>query len=196
MLDIQDKKVALFGGSFNPVHIGHLLTGFDIIEKSEFDYILYIPTNIPTHKEFKNAAEPEHRLNMLKIAINNIDCFGLSDVEIIRGGYSYTIDTVEEMMEKYKIKNKLGIVIGDDLIEDLDKWKDIDRLNKLSDFICLYRNNDMKLDSPYDLKWIKNRRIEVSSTEIRNRIINNLPINYLVSNGVRDYILKNKIYRI
>src|SRR4030042_500801 len=132
MNNFKNKKIAIYGGTFNPIHIGHLLTGFDLIEKLKYDYVIYIPTNIPAHKK---------------------------------------------------------------LFNDLYSWKEIDLLSKTSDMICMFRNNSKKINSKYKIKWLENRIINISSTEIRDRIKNKLSINFLVTDKVNKYILKNKLYR-
>ena len=141
MINLSDKKVAIYGGTFNPIHIGHLLTGFDVIEKLKYDYIIYIPTNISVHKNTNNALSAKHRLKMVDLSIKGIKGFLSSDVEIRRGGLTYTIDTIRQLKEEYKYNGKFGIVFGDDLIEDLSTWKEIELLQDIADLICLFRNN-------------------------------------------------------
>ena len=119
----KDKKIAIYGGSFNPIHLGHLLTGYDVIEKLGYDYVLYIPANIPVHKDFKDGIDSKLRLKMVQLAINQYDKFGVSDIEIKRGGLTYTYDTVLELQKRYGFKEKLGIVFGDDLLSGLHTWK-------------------------------------------------------------------------
>jgi nicotinate-nucleotide adenylyltransferase len=194
MIDFNNKKVAIFGGSFNPIHIGHLLTGFSVIENLGYDYIIFIPDNIPPHKDFQNAADGKHRMNMAKLAVKNIRNFVCSDIEIKRGGISYTIDTVRELKKIYRFKGKAGIIIGDDLLDNLKSWKEIDELNKISDLICLYRNKTSIKKTKYDITWVKNRIFQISSTEIRARIKNNMPIDFMVPYDVMKYIQKKEIY--
>lgn len=195
MIDFKNKKVALYGGSFNPVHIGHIITGYEIIEKLNYDYVIFIPANIPVHKNFNNAVDAGHRINMLKLSIKNIKNFLFSDVEIKRGGYSYTIDTVKELADYFNYKKKFGVVFGDDLYNDLHLWKNIDELSKISDLICLKRNNIKLNKNKYNVKIINNRVIELSSTEIRNRIKNNLTVYFMIANEVKKYIMKNNLYK-
>jgi nicotinate-nucleotide adenylyltransferase len=200
MPDFFDKKIAIFGGSFNPIHLGHLLNGLDIIEKLNYDYVVFIPANIPSHKPLNNLVYSKHRLKMIKSSIKNIKPFLFSDIELKRGGVSYTIDTVNELMQIYNTRNKLGIIFGDDLLEELGSWKDFDRLLEISDLICLTRNNEIETNKKSNNKFnnkinfINNRVIEISSTEIRNRIINKLNIDFMVTNEVKKYIFINKLY--
>jgi nicotinate-nucleotide adenylyltransferase len=194
MNDFTGKKVAIYGGSFNPIHIGHLLTGFTVIENLGYDYIMYIPDNIPSHKDFQDAVNCIHRLKMVKLAIKGINNFLCSDLEIKRGGISYTIDTIKELKNKYNYSDKFGIIIGDDLLSSLNNWKEIDLLNEISDIICLYRNNNKEIKTKYNIKLVKNRIIQVSSTEIRTRINNGLNIDFMVPNNIKKYIKNHKLY--
>ncbi|MCK4798042.1 MAG: nicotinate-nucleotide adenylyltransferase [Spirochaetes bacterium] len=195
MINLSDKKVAIYGGTFNPIHIGHLLTGFDVIEKLKYDYIIYIPTNISVHKNTNNALSAKHRLKMVDLSIKGIKGFLSSDVEIRRGGLTYTIDTIRQLKEEYKYNGKFGIVFGDDLIEDLSTWKEIELLQDIADLICLFRNNRNIIHSKYKVRWVKNRVVEINSTEIRERINKNISINFMVTNDVNKYILTKKLYR-
>ena len=195
MINLSNMKVAIYGGSFNPIHIGHLLTGFDVIEKLGYDYVIFVPDNIPPHKDYNNLVNPIDRLNMVKNSVKNIKKFLFSDIEIKRGGISYTIDTVRELKDLFNVKNKFGVIFGDDLLDDIEYWKEIDILNNISDLICLYRNNDRKIETRYNINWVKNRKIEISSTEIRNRIRNGLSIDFMVDLYVKNYIIKKKLYR-
>ena len=190
----MSKKAGLFFGSFNPIHIGHLITGFDLIEKLNYDYVIYIPANIPVHKNNSTILSHIHRLKMLELSINGINNFLISDIEIKKGGISYTIDTIKKLEELYKSDYKFGVVFGDDLLNDLSSWKDIDLLCNKTDMICMHRNVKNKIKSKYKLKWLENRIINISSSEIRERIKNNLPINFMVTEKVNSYIQKKKLY--
>ncbi len=195
MNNFKNKKIAIYGGTFNPIHIGHLITGFDLIEKLKYDYVIYIPANIPAHKKSIHIINQKNRLEMIKLSTKGIDKFLVSDIELKNGGISYTIDTVRALHKIYDYKGKFGVVFGDDLLNDLYTWKEIDLLSKITDMICMFRNNSKKNNSKFKIKWLENRIINISSTEIRDRIKNNLPINFLVTDNVNKYILKNKLYR-
>ncbi len=192
---LTNKKVALYGGSFNPVHIGHLLTAFYIKEKLMYDLIIFIPANIPVHKDNSELISPDKRIKMLKLATKKIDSFLVSDIEIKRGNKSYTFDTVMELKEKYKYSDKFGIIIGDDLLEGLNSWKNIDTLQNICDILCLKRDKYKNLKSDYKVTFLENRIIEISSSEIRDRIKKGLPINFMVPKEVEKYILKNRLYK-
>ncbi len=195
MQELKNKKVAIYGGTFNPIHLGHLITGLDIIEKLNYDKVLYIPANIPSHKFFVDTVSKEDRLNMVKLSLKNCDNFIFSDIEIKRGGISYTIDTLEELKEKYDYNGRFGVVFGDDLVSGLHTWKEIDRINKIADLICLKRNHKDEIKTDYNIKFVNNRIIDISSTEIRERIKNNLTLDFFLKDTVIKYIFKKKLYR-
>ena len=193
MINLKNKKIAIYGGSFNPIHIGHLITGFDLIEKLNYDYVIYIPANIPSHKKLVDPASQKHRLKMVKLSISGVKQFLASDIEIKKGGISYTIDTIRELKRIHE-NCKFGLVFGDDLVNYLSTWKEIDILSKISQLICMNRNNIKKIKNKYNIKWLENRIINISSSEIRKRIKNKLPINFLVTDKVKKFIYKKKLY--
>ena len=195
MLNLSDKKIAIFGGTFNPIHIGHLLTGYDVIENLNYDYIIYIPDNIPAHKELDCEICSKDRLQMVKLAVKNHKKFLYSDIEIKKGGISYSIDTVREIKKKYNISNKIGLIIGSDLVESLNTWKEIDNLVEECDIICLKRDSSKNNFLKYRLTNVKNRIIDISSTLIRERIKNKLPIDFMVTEKVKKFISKKKLYK-
>jgi nicotinate-nucleotide adenylyltransferase len=197
MSDLSYKKIAIYGGTFNPIHIGHLLTAFEVIEKLKYDHIIFVPANIPAHKKTAlNSPSANDRLKMVKLALSGVNIFSCHDLEIKRGGISYTIETVIELAKSLNYKKKFGVILGDDLLPELHLWKDIEKLNNTAELICLTRNkNKTKTYRPkLKIKLLENRLIEISSTEIRSRIKNKLPIDFLVTDKVKEYIIKNKLY--
>jgi len=184
-------SVVLFGGTFNPIHIGHLISAINILEKTKYNKVLFVPVNIPTHKNFTDEPGKLHRYNMIKKALNRSNNLLYSDIELKRGGLSYTYDTVIELKKKYK---EIAIVIGDDLVDGLATWKNIKYLSENHNFLCLTRYKETIKDSPYNIQYIHNKTIDISSTEIRDKIKKRQSIKYLVCESVEKYILKNKLY--
>ncbi len=207
--------IALFGGSFDPVHIGHLRIAEDIREYFSLEKIIFIPAyHSPLKPE--SRASPEDRLNMLKLSLKYNRYFEISDFEIKRKGKSYTIYTAKHFVEK--LGYYPGFIVGTDAFLSLHKWKDAEKLIKLLNFIVVGREDfnikDLEkyikehfpeINFYFDEKNInKNktgvyfyskRRIDISSTEIRNRIKQNKNITYLVLPEVEYYIIKKKLYR-
>ncbi len=186
-------KTAIYGGSFNPVHYGHLLSAVWVFEKLNYDKIILVPTNIPVHKNYSDFPSAIHRLEMLRLAVEGIDYLEVSDVEIQRGGNSYSIDTVRELTQKLNLTQKPGLIIGDDLLDGLCKWKEIDNLCRESNLVCLKRNN-CSVTTPYPLTFLDNRIISISSTDIRERIRIGKKIDFLLPDKVKDYITEHKLY--
>jgi nicotinate-nucleotide adenylyltransferase len=195
MKNIQfHDRVAIYGGSFNPVHIGHLLTGFDLIDKAGFDHVVYIPANMPVHKDFSDAAPASDRLAMVQLCTALCDSFSCLDIEIERGGNSYTIDTVREIITMFQLKKKPAVILGDDLLDTLPSWKAIDDLRDISELVCLHRESSNNIDSEIPVTRVKNRIIDISSTEIRDRLRKNLQIDFMVPEKVNEYLKRKRLY--
>ncbi len=117
-------KIGVLGGTFNPVHAGHLILAEEMREKLGLDQVVFIPTCIPPHKQAKGIAPADDRMAMVKLAIKGNRSFSVSDVEIKRQGASYTIDTIRQLKKSYP-RDELIFIIGSDLLKYLDDWKDI-----------------------------------------------------------------------
>jgi len=189
------EKIAILGGSFNPIHIGHLILANTVCEEFNLDKIIFVPCYIQPLKSNKDFASAEDRLAMIKFAIQNNPKFELSDIEIKRKGKSYTVDTLKYFKQKY---DDLYFVIGADNIKDFHRWKEPDTILKLAKLIVTNRGGiEQKIPQRLRGKKIfvcKIPDIEISSTLIRNNIRSNKSIKYLVPEKVEKYIIKNKLY--
>ena len=189
------EKIAILGGSFNPIHIGHLILANTVCEEFNLDKIIFVPCYIQPLKSNKDFASAEDRLAMIKLAIQNNPKFELSDIEIKRKGKSYTVDTLKYFKQKY---DDLYFVIGADNIKDFHRWKEPDTILKLAKLIVTNRGGiELKIPKRLRGKKIfvcKIPDIEISSTLIRNNIRSNKSIKYLVPEKVEKYIIKNKLY--
>lgn len=189
------SKVGIFGGTFDPIHLGHLITAQSVREIRNLDKIIFIPAFISPHKSDAVTSSAEHRLNMIKIAIEGIPFFDYSDIEIKRNGISFTVDTLRELK---KIYDNLEFIIGYDNIFKFHDWKDPDEILKLATVIVLKRKSSRP--PPFEDKYyrqavfVQTRGIEISATDIRERVKKGLPINFLVPQKVMEYIYKNKLY--
>ena len=197
-------KIGIMGGTFNPIHHGHLILSEYIRINEELDKIIFIPTGNPPHKDRQNILDGEIRLEMVRLAIKNNPYFTYSDIEVKKPEISYTIDTVIHLKEKYRGCD-LYMIIGADTLLSLYSWKDIfyilgqvkfivaDRLGLHDDDVekeinrlnNKYSANIISVDSPV---------IEVSSTLIRHRLKADLSIKYLLPEVVEEYIIENKYY--
>ncbi len=190
------KKVAILGGSFNPIHIGHLILANTVCEELNLNKIIFVPCYIQPLKSDKDFASPIARLEMIKLAIQSNPKFELSDIEIKRKGKSYSIDTIKYFKKKY---DDLYFVIGADNIKDFNEWKEPDKILELAKLVVTNRGGiNEKIPKKLRRKKIFACRIpdiEISSTMIRNFIRSNKSIKYLVPEKVERYIIKNKLYK-
>jgi nicotinate-nucleotide adenylyltransferase len=190
------SKVGIYGGTFDPIHIGHLITAQSVREIRELDKIIFVPAFLSPHKLDIIASSPEHRINMLKLAIKDIDFFDITEFEIKQQNISYTIDTLNELKKHY---DELELIIGYDNIFKFYTWKDPDEILKIVTLVVLKRKSSYP--PPYEDKYynkaefVQTRGIEVSATDIRERVKHGLPINYLVTEEVKEYIYKHNLYK-
>ncbi|MCX8123541.1 MAG: nicotinate-nucleotide adenylyltransferase [Spirochaetes bacterium] len=191
-------KVGLFGGTFNPIHTGHLINAQFIREEFNLDFIIFIPAKYPVHKELEDNVNAEHRYKMIKLAIEDVDYFKVSRIEIDREKPSYTIYTVEEILQKHP-DWKLFFIIGYDAFNEINTWKDWKRLLMTIDFIIMKRPGDIlhKRFHKYmsRIHCANNPVIDISSSLIRERVKNGKSIRYLLPVKVEKYIYKNGLYR-
>ncbi|MFI3207281.1 MAG: nicotinate (nicotinamide) nucleotide adenylyltransferase [Clostridia bacterium] len=192
-------KIGVYGGTFNPIHFGHinLIEGFK--EKLKLDKILIIPTATPPHKQTHELASANDRLNMCKIALENYDFCEVSDIEIKREGKSFTADTLTELAEKNP-NDKFFLLMGEDMFLTVNKWKNSEIIFKLAT-ICVaprsliatqrLREHGEKLKNHFsDFEYLiaEIPFVDISSTQIRNGEENFLPI------AVKEYIKKNNLF--
>ena len=205
--------IGLYGGSFDPIHIGHLRLAEDVREYFNLNKIIFIPAYISPLKS-KSNAKPEDRLNMLKLAIEYNKFFDIDDRELREEKVSYTIRTI--MFYKNKLNYNPIFIIGSDAFLTLHKWKEYNVLLENTNFIVIGRGKDtlvmldeylksmfcknIKLDryiNPFsaNVYFFNGRRIDISSTEIRNKIKRGIPITYLVPPSVENYIKEKRLYK-
>ena len=190
-------KICIFGGTFDPPHIGHLLVAQTVCEAENFDKILFMPANKPPHK--KNISGVKDRLNMLNIAIEGNPNFEISDMEIKRGGVSYTIETLKTMKSSVvKEDDELFYLIGSDSLLELDTWKKPrEILNNCNVLVAIrpgFRPSDIPAWILHRIQFANIPRFEISSSTIRTRWKENKTIRYLVTLPVWEYINQNKLY--
>jgi len=192
-------KVCLFGGTFDPPHLGHLIVAQTIFEAENFDQIVFVPAYQPPHKNGMKISPVDQRLEMLNIAIKENPNFIISDLEIERKGLSYSIDTIMDYKKQNNLNsNELFYLMGSDSLRQFKKWKDPKMIIGESRVIVAIRPGFRPSDIP---NWILAKiqfasipRIEISSTTIRERWISDKTIRYMVTESVWQYINKNKLY--
>lgn len=187
-------KIGILGGTFNPIHIGHLILAEEVREKLALDKIIFVPAYLPPHKDNSDIAKAEFRLEMVKLAIKGNKLFSVSDVEIKRNGRSYTIDTVRELNVKFP-NDDLYFIIGSDLLKYLDDWKDLSEIIKMVKFIAVTRPGYPLEEIPSYIKTMPIRAVDISAFEVREAIKEGRSFRYLVAESVFDYINKKGLYK-
>ena len=189
------NKLGIFGGAFDPIHIGHLVEAQYATEELGLDKLLFIPTG--DHPLKPQSASSGQRLEMTRIAIQDNPMFELSDIEIKRAGKSYTIDTLNQVKKLFPAK-EYHLVVGLDNADTFHKWHRMDEILEMCRVVVLSRMmTDDYVLSPSILEKIRildSPIIETSSTEIRERIEDGKSVRYLVPDNVREFIYDNKIY--
>lgn len=187
------QKLAIFGGTFDPVHNAHIQLSRWVCKELKTDQVLFIPNfQHPFHKR-KNITLPEHRLEMLRIATRDFSELQVETYEIERAQVSYTIDTLRYMRRKYP-QSELYILIGADNIAEFDKWKEAEQIFTLCTVAVYLRNlNFQKKDNRF--LYLNNPLFDVSSTRIRERISAGKKCDDLIPAEVLNYIRKHKIYQ-
>ena len=214
-------RIGLFGGSFNPVHIGHLRAAEEIKELLMLDKVIFIPTAVHPLKRSKNIPEGRKRFQMLKLATRDNPDFEVSDLELKRKGPSYTIDTLKYFSKKYK-RREFYFILGSENLYGIDKWKDYSELFEYSNFAIMKRPGvrsikgksaiPSKLRKMFVFKQPKNdiayfqhksskkliflniRGIRISSTKVRKLIRDKKSVRYFIPNRLYTYIMKNNLY--
>jgi nicotinate-nucleotide adenylyltransferase len=187
-------KIGILGGTFNPIHIGHLILAEEVREKLELDKVIFVPTYIPPHKQNSDVAAAVERLRMVKAAIKGNLHFFASDIEIKRKGPSYTVDTVKALNKKFP-GDEMYFITGSDLLKYLDEWKDFRALLRLVKFVVATRPGYPLEKIPSYVRRVSIRAVDVSAFEIRQCIKGRKSFRYLVPESVFVYINKKKLYK-
>jgi len=208
----------LFGGTFNPIHLGHLRGAEEIWEAFQLDEVIFIPSSIPPHKATENVTEAKHRLEMVKLATSSNPHFSASDLELSRPGRSFSIDTIRFFGEGKE--DAFFFILGGDAFEEIETWKDFQTLFSLCHFVVMARPGSQKnvsstpfpetlaLDFRYDPgerawvhltgHWVYFKEIsflDISSTKVRERVEKGETVRYLIPAEVEAYIQKYGLYR-
>ena len=190
---ISGKQIGIMGGTFNPVHIAHLVAAEQVMTKLHLDEVWFIPDNIPPHKELALNIPAEDRANMLELATKNNPKFKVMLLELYRGGISYTIDTMH-YLKKEAPENNYYLIMGSDQVNSFHTWKDADELARLATLVGIRRPGYTQ-EAHYPLIWVDAPDIRLSSTAIRHAVKTGSSIRYLVPDSVREYIEQRGLYR-
>ena len=214
-------KIALLGGAFNPLHIGHAMLAEIAVKELGFDKVLLVPTYIPPHKHFTDAAPAKDRLGMVRSFCKDSPHFAAEACEIERGGVSYTFDTLQYIIKKFgdSIEGKPALIIGEENAREFEKWYRASDVASLADIVIARRQKgaggqDVKAFQntpvgnytggfgekaaaapfPFPRTLLDNPMLTISSTEIRSRIGSGKSWRYLVPESVFRYIIRKRLY--
>lgn len=199
------ENILLFGGTFNPPHLGHIELTDRVSKELGINKVVLIPLGTPPHKVGFNIADAKHRLKMLELSIEGKDNFEISKIEIERKGYTYTVDTLKEFDKMYNKKYNIYYLVGADTLEKLNTWKNCEEVFKLCKFVVVLREGYtiskaqkiadlLKKDYGADIIILDVGNIDVSSTRIREMIRKGEDIHKFVPNKVIKYIVDNNLY--
>ncbi|MBW7997733.1 MAG: nicotinate (nicotinamide) nucleotide adenylyltransferase [Candidatus Glassbacteria bacterium] len=195
-------RVAMLGGTFDPVHIGHLIGAQAAWEQLELDKVLLVPAASPPHKHQRNISSAGHRVAMLEAAIAGDERFGLYLEELNRPGRSYTVDTLREYRERFMADGgELFFILGTDNLLEFDSWKDWREICNLARIAVLYRQGydtdpgELEQQLPgIDVCWVDMPLIGVSATQVRGARAAGRSVRWLVTAAVENYIDKHGLY--
>lgn len=199
------KKIGIMGGTFNPIHNGHLILGQTAFEQFELDEILFMPNRKPYYKKMSNAVTDEQRCDMVKLAIEGNEAFSFSDIEMKREGDTFTIDTLRILTEENP-DCEYYFIMGADSLFHFDSWKEPEEITKLAVLLVATRESMASFDIESQIEYLQseyeNARIqclfspnlEISSSQLRKRCREKKSIRYLVPDSVASYIQEHQLY--
>lgn len=203
----SNMKIGLFGGTFDPIHMGHLISAENVRELYRLDKIIFIPSAQPPHKRLSIVTPAKYRLKMVQLAIQGNPFFECSSIEIDKPGVSYTIETIREFRKIYS-KKELYFIVGSDSLFEMHSWYRINDLVKLCEFIfvnrpgySLWEDQIKRLKLSRDIIKVLMKHpvqidpVGVSSSEIRKRIAEGRSIRYLLPEKVQKLLYKKRIYQ-
>lgn len=204
---MQEKRhrVGILGGTFDPIHIGHLVTAEAVRYEYNLDKVIFIPAAIPPHKDNDSVTPATHRYIMTVLATYSNPYFEVSPIEMNRPGPSYTIDTIYELVEKYGKDTDFYFITGADTIAEIPTWDRIEELLGLCQFIAATRQGFLpNVDNIKEyfgelgekrIHRLNTPELEISSTDIRERIKKGISIKYVLPLAVEQYIYKEGLYK-
>ena len=202
----EHEKIGIFGGTFNPIHFGHLIVAESVRESFGLDRVLFAPSGIPPHKSYDEVTGAEHRYAMVECAVRSNPYFEASRVEIDRTGFTYTVDTLNSLRTLYDNAAELYFLIGADVINELITWRNYREVFDLCSFIAVKRPGCDVRSAESGIEQLKERYnasismieaplVDISSTSIREFVREHRSIKYLVPECVEEYIVKNGLYK-
>lgn len=200
------KRIGIMGGTFNPIHKGHLALANAAMREFVLDKVIFIPTGMPPHKALGEIIDKEHRYRMVRLAIKGKKKYSASRIELNRKGYSYAVDTLNKLRKKYGAKAKLFYIMGLDSINEILEWKKPLELFKMCEFIVGTRPGSRirtfkrlvkfpPLQKEVDKIHLMELKEDISASEIRERLKSGRSAAKFLPKVVKNYIKRNKLYQ-
>jgi nicotinate-nucleotide adenylyltransferase len=190
-------RFGVFGGTFDPVHLGHLILAEQCREQARLDRVLFVLAPRPPHKLDQSITPFHHRLEMLELAIAGYPAFQISQIERNRDGPSYTVDTLRELRQQQP-GDEFSLMIGSDTLADLPNWREPVEIAKLTTLLVAERTDspaDLPLPVAFKRERVRMPLIQISSSDIRERVCQGRSIRYLTPRAVECYIATHRLYR-
>lgn len=197
------RRIGLFGGTFDPVHLGHLVLAEQCYEQAELDVVWFVPAGTPPHKGDLSVSAPKHRMEMLNLAISGTPHFALCAIELERAGLSYTVETLAQLQTLHP-SDEFELIVGADMLADFRNWREPERIASLCRLIAVNRGDDvagvqtlavqLQNDLQARIRVIEMPAIDISATDIRRRAKAGKSIRFLTPRGVEMYIAANRLY--
>jgi len=181
------------GGTFNPIHIGHLAIAQTAFEKLKLEKVIFVPSNLPPHKKGRDLVPAKKRYQMVELAIKKYNHFDASSFEIKKEGKSYSVDTVKYFNLLYPNK-KLYFIVGEDSLPTLNKWKDINEIIRYVQFVVINRDGSIHRKSPINVKSLSMPSLDIASSQIREQIKSKRRVDFLLPHLVWNYIKRDNLY--
>lgn len=192
------RRIGVMGGTFDPIHHGHLVAASEVAASFDLEEVVFVPTGAPWQKVERQVSPAEDRYLMTVIATASDRRFSVSRVDIDRGGPTYTIDTLRELRAGYPDVGEFFFITGADALAQLLSWRDVESLYALAHFVGVTRPGHSLVDPGLpsgEVTLVEIPALAISSTDIRGRVAAGRPIDYLVPDGVARYITKRGLYR-
>ena len=197
-----NRKVGVFGGTFDPIHNGHVAVAESVREALDLDQVLFVVTSDQWLRENPPVAAAADRFNMVELAVDNVLEFTASDVDIVREGSTYTVDTLRDLRAQLGDEVELYLIVGADSAASMNRWKDAEQIGKLANIVAVGRPGQafaiQSLDKAHPAsgaEYVEGPMIDVSATRVRDFLSDGQSIDELVSGPVVEYIEKQGLYR-
>ena len=194
---VAGRRVGVFGGTFDPPHLGHSIVGGEVMEALELDRLLWVPAGTPPHKRSRPVTTAEVRRRMVAAAIAEHPGFELCDLELVRGGISYTVDTLRELSSAHPGWS-LFLILGADLLVDFASWREPDAIRTMAQLVAIPRGAKAmpsRDDLPEGVRTVRVTPVDISSSVIRRRIAGGKAVSTMVATQVLSIIESERLYR-